>query len=515
MCFSTSSPISDYIYKNLKTRITLAFVITLLATGSGYGDDLPVKETKLNLARGFAIKMAVSKNIDLRAETLNALMAETDLARTRGLYDAIFSVSGSGGISYVPGEPFFLTKNSTSSIALTQYLPTGGSIAASTQAGFTTAETNINRTSTTDWQSSVGITLSHPLLKNAGKETTELSITLAVNTLQDTLERFRSSATDTVLSVISSYNRLYTVRHVLESRVAALNSAQNLLDEISKKVKPGPQQKMELANAEFAIAQRRRDLVDAQRNVSDQEANLRYLIGIEEKIKIIPIDPPSREEPQETEEQAVKASMELRSDLNQLRMSLKSSQLQERVARHQTLPDLFLTASGGFSGIGDDFGSSFRKIGERPSRFWSASMQFSRPIGNTSAENDYRRSKFRAEQVHYQIKALEWKIRNEVETDMRALISARLQIQTAERSLKYAEQRLEEYRKSNRAGTATVQDVINAENDLIFARNAQMDALETFANTVAKLWRDMGLLLDRQGVHIDISKPEKLMEDKG
>ncbi len=206
--------------------------------------------------------------------------------------------------------------------------------------------------------------------------------------------------------------------------------------------------------------------------------------------------------------------MVFRSDLRQLRLSLKSSLLQERVSRHQTLPDLNLTASGGFSGTGPNFSSSFRQVGDRPSRFWSAGMQFNLPLGNTAAENDFRRSKIRTEQVQYQITALAWKIRNDVESDMRALISARLQIQTADRSLQYAEQRLEEYRKSNRAGTATVQDVINAENDKISARNAQMDAQEAFANAVAKLWRDTGVLLDRQGVHINLAHPEKTAEEK-
>ena len=142
-------------------------------------------------------------------------------------------------------------------------------------------------------------------------------------------------------------------------------------------------------------------------------------------------------------------------------------------------------------------------------------MQFSFPLGNTTAENDYRRSKIRTEQVQSQIQALAWRIRNDVEADMRALISARLQIQAADRSELFATQRLEEYRKNNQLGTATVQDVLNAENDFNFARNAQIEALETFANAVTKLWRDTGELLDRQGVHIDTSHPGKLMEGKG
>jgi len=134
-------------------------------------------------------------------------------------------------------------------------------------------------------------------------------------------------------------------------------------------------------------------------------------------------------------------------------------------------------------------------------------MQFTYPLGNTAAENEYLKSKIRTEQIQYQIRSFEWKIQNEVESDMRALISARLQMRTTDKAREHAEQRLEEYRKNNRAGTASVQDVINAENDLTSARNAQNEAIEIFAFNVTKLWRDTGELLDQQGVHINAAKP--------
>ncbi len=492
--------------------LTCIFGITLLVAVNGYCDNVP---EKVNLTRGFAIALAISKNVDLRGEALNSSMAEIEVARSRGIYDTIFSTSANGGVVSTPGDPFFRTKSGLASVGLTQYLPTGGSVTAGTQTGFTNAETvSAGTSSTTDWQSSVGITIAQPLLKNSGKETMELSITLAANTLEDSLERFRFVITDTVHAVITSYNHLYALRQLRESRGAALDSAEKLLDEIKKKAKSGPLQSMELANAEYAIAQRRKDLVEAERNVSDQEASLRYLLGIEAKTQIIPSEPPSRAEPPETEEQAVKAALELRTDLKQLRLALKTSQLQERVAQHQSLPDLSVNASGGFTGTAGSIGNSFQQIGESPGTFWSVGLQFSVPLGNTVPENDYRKSKIRTEQVQNQIKALVWKIQNDVEADMRALVSARLQMQLADRSRQYAEQRLDEYRKLNRAGTASIQDVINAENDLTSARNAQMDAIEAFAYAVAKLWRDTGVLLDRQGVHIDRSFPSKLAESK-
>lgn len=484
-----------------------AILLTFFLTAAGgRGESVP---EKLELSRESAISMAIRKNVDLRIEALNTSMAEASLARSRGIYNPVLSSSVTSGETVFPGETFG-TRSTVGTLGVTQYFPTGGSVSASTQSGYTTAESDVTG-KTRDWQSSAGITISQPLLRNAGKETMELSISLAADNLQDSLERFRFFITDTVFAVITSYNRLYVLQKTMESRGAALNSAQALLDELTRKAKPGPFHSMEIANAEYAIAQRRRDLVDAERSLRDQETSLRYLIGMDAKRPIVSVDPPSREEPLETEAQALKAAMDFRPDLKQLRLALKSSRLQERVARRQMRPDLSVIASGGLSGTAGDVGESFQEMGkDGGSWYWSAGMQFSVPIGNTAAKNDYRLNKIRTEQIQNQITASSWKIRNDVEADMRALISARLQMQVDDKSLQFAEQRLAEYRKHSRSGASTVQDLLNAENDLTTARNAQMTSLENFSYAVLRLWRDTGVLLDRLKIRIDTSDPVKL-----
>jgi len=477
-------------------------VLSLATLEAAAADPVP-------LTRETAVVMAIRKNIDLRVEALNSAIAESNLAQSRAIYNPILSTSASTGKTTFPGEDF-RTSSSIGTLGLTQYLPTGGSISASTQAGYTTAESDNSAISTEDWQSSVGLTISQPLLKNSGRKVMELNITLAGNSLEDSLERFRFFLADTVFSVVTSYNRLYSLRRVLESRQAALASVQDLLREIRENVRPGQLQRVEVANAEFALAQRRKDLVDAERNLRDQEAHLRYLIGMEEKTPIIPVDPPSREEPPESQKQALATALESRADLKQLRLSLESALLQEQVARRQVLPDLSMITSGGFSGIDGSIGNSFQQIGQGEGAWWSAGLQFTLPLGNSAAKNYYRQSRLRTEQLRNQISAFEWQVNNSVESDMRSLISARLQLQTNDQSVRFAEERLAEYRNQRKAGTATVQDVLNAENDLIAARNAQSDATETFAYAVALLWRDIGVLLERLNIQVDTSDPETL-----
>jgi len=473
-------------------------------------DELP---EPIKLSLNTAMTMAIRHNLDLRGDALNAAISAANLRQSRGLYDPVLSLAGDYQQTFYTGESYG-TNDTTVALNLTQNLPTGGSLTASTLAGYTTPESDFPDDNWQDWYTSVGITLSQPLLKNAGKEATELSITLADNAHKGALERFRQVTANTVYAVVREYNRLYTLRQVRTSRLVALNSARQTLEKMKKNGARRELHEVEVANTEYSISQRLKDLVDAERRIKDQEARLRYVIGMESKIDLIPVDPPSREEPLENLEQAVALALGERPDLKQLQLEVQSNELRERVARRRRLPNLYVTAGGGLRGIDDDFNASVEQIQEGKGRWWTAGLHMSMPLGNRAATAEYQRSKEQTEQAEYRLAAQAWKLRDEIEADMRALISARVQIQVADRAVKISELRVEQYRKSVARRTSPVQDLLNAEHDLIFARDDQALALEGFANAVAQLWLDAGVLLERMHITIDPGQTVHMAADE-
>ncbi len=160
--------------------------------------------------------------------------------------------------------------------------------------------------------------------------------------------------------------------------------------------------------------------------------------------------------------------------------------------------------------IEDKFKDSIDQIGDGKGQWWSAGLQFSMPLGNTVAKSDYRRKQLRTKQLTNELAASEWKFRDYIEADMRALISARIQKQVADKSAASAKLRVASYRKSLEGKNSRVQDLLNAETDLVNSLNNQTEALEDFGNAVALLWKDTGVLLERKDVHIEGQKPEKL-----
>lgn len=485
-------------------RILLGLLF-FFATSTAFGNDLP---DTVNLSLKKAMAMAIHNNLDISVEALDSSIAESNLSRSKGIYNPDLSVSVDYSQRYYTGDTFG-TDDTNTYIGLTQALPTGGSVTASTQTGHSEPSGSTSA-DWTDWYTSVGITLVQPLLKNFGKEATELNISLAATAHEDSLEQFRDFVIDTVYAVIRSYNRLYTLRQDLETRKKALAAARELLEEIKEKGQPGVKLDLAISDTEYAINQRLKELIDVETRIKDREATLRYLIGVQSEVTLVPVDSPSREEPLETREQAINLAMEERSDLKQLRLDLQSSELREQVAKKKVMPNLDITAGGGFRGIEDTFSDSFEQVRDGKGQWWSAGMRFSMPLGNTVAENDYLREKLRTRQLKDRLVAFEWKLRNRIEEDMRSLISARVQKMVADKSFEIAALRVEQYRKSVLLRTAKVQDLLDAENDLIYARNNQIDALEDFANGVALLWKDAGVLLERKNIHINTRQPEKM-----
>lgn len=486
----------------------LSAVLTsfLLADSSYSQEETPT----IKLARNEAIGMAIRNNIDLRIRALNSSLAEASVQASKSIYNPNLSASVDYGQTSFAGETYG-TETTSGSLGVSQKVSTGGTLSFSARSGPTSAISD-PLYDYTDWSSSVGITVYQPLLKNAGKAATELGIAQSRYAYAASLETFRVQLIDTVYSVLTEYNRLYVLYQLLESRQTALLSAQQLLEEIKTRPSADDHSDLELSNTEYALSQRQTELIEAQRQVSSQEAALRYLIGMERKTHVIPVDPPSREEPAETEVQAIALALEHRPDLKELRIRLQSTALREKVSRRNLWPELAVTANGGYRGYEPDgtFGDTLSQIGERRGEYWGAGMRLSFPLGNDLAESTYQSNRIRTEQLKNQIAAAEWKVRDNIQDDNRSLISARLQLRSTAKSKQLAEQRVAQYRKNRRRGSASVKDLLDAENDLIYARNRELNAVENFAYQVASLWKDIGVLLERQNIHIETDRPEQL-----
>ena len=467
-------------------------------------------EATISLTLHEAIRLSAEKNLDVRAELYNPAQFEAEINRNRSIYNPLVTAQA----TYTDTKTPTLEVNQAATITgqslllgagISQLFWTGGTVTAS----FNNSYNDTNRLAFSYWQSDLMLSLNQPLLKNAGREVTESAITVSRLSKFASIEKFNTRLLNTVAQVKTEYNQLYNLREQTEVKKVSLGLARKILTETKARVAAGVLPAMEILNAEFGAVSRERELNDAEKAVRDQMDVLRTLLQLEQRGDIETVDLPRRELIDVSESDALQRVLN-RPDIREQKRNLEIAELQTRVNLGKTLPDLALLGSVGANGLHHDYNRDFEKVATFDSPFWSVGLNFSYPLGNDAAENDYRKSRLKTEQTALQIRSLEDSAANEVRAAVRSVTTGYKQIEVTDRGRAFAEERLRAFVKKNEVGLATTKDVLDVENDLATAKSNQILALVNYDNAITNLWKVTGELLEREGIRFVEADADKL-----
>jgi outer membrane protein TolC len=460
-----------------------------------------------------AIRMALQKNLDVRVEAYNPAVADTDIRKSYGIYDRVVSgltdyrdASTPSAVESADGSHLGVLRSNAS---IGQLFPAGGTLSVEFDNARTDGGAGSTRAVLRDYYlSSLTVNFNQPLLKNFGRDMTELGIVVARNGKEASLELFKSKLVDTVARVRTEYFKLFSLQGNLEAKQTSLAVARKVLEETKGRVKAGMLPAMEILNAEFGVASREKDVIDAERAVRDEVDVLGLLLQLDGVRTIVPVDAPSKERYSVVEDDAVGRAMEERADLRAQRVNLKTQGLQVEAARNRTLPDLALTATAGLAGLDKEYANNLEKLSKGDYPVWGVGVQFTYPLGNTAAQNDYLRNKLLGDQTRAQIRSLEASIRNDVRAAIRGIETSFKQLEVTERGRSYAEETLRAYLKKQEVGMATTKDVLDVESSVAVARTNQIQALVDYNNSITALWQSTGEILERERVSVADAAPD-------
>lgn len=471
---------------------------------------MSVSAASLPLSLNEAIRMAVEKNLDVRAELYTSAQFEADINRYRGMYDPLLAlqtsyvdsttVNLSGGRAI---ESQALNLNSS----LSQLFWSGGTAAVTFNNSYTNSNV-INPPSS--WETGLGLSFSQPLLKNFGRDATEINITISRYSKFASLERFNSRLLTTVAQVRTEYFKLYSLREEREVKKVSLELARKILSETQARVKAGVLPAMEMLNAEFGAVTREKELIDAELAVSNQVDVLRILLQIDAKADDVQtVDIPPRERYATNEGEAIQKALD-RPDIREQKRNLELNELQTRYFSQKTRPDLNFTASTQLTGLAGSYQRDINKVLTFDYPVWSVGLNLSYPLGNGAAENDYRKSRLKTEQLSLQMRSLEDTSANEVRSAIRGVEAGFKQIEVADRGRAFAEERLKSFIRKNEVGLATTKDVLDVENDLAVSKSNQIKSVVGYANALTQYWQVTGELLEKEGIRVVEGDADKL-----
>jgi outer membrane protein TolC len=140
---------------------------------------------------------------------------------------------------------------------------------------------------------------------------------------------------------------------------------------------------------------------------------------------------------------------------------------------------------------------------------YSAGLLFDLPWERTLEQNAYRQSYIALERSVRNMQELEDQIKLQVRNALRTLLQARESFKIQDLAVELASQRVESAALFLQAGRAQVRDVLEAQDDLVSARNARTAALVDYRVAELDLQRDMGVIeVDHRGLWSEY-RPEK------
>lgn len=487
----------------------LLFALILISPVAKY-----VSAEQLPLTLKESIRMAVEKNLDVRAELYNPAQFEAEINRNRSIYDpqlSLLTEYTDSTISPVGSVTSGKTTESQSFLvnsSLSRLLWTGASASINFNNSYTGS--NSSQSMPNYWQTGLGASISQPLLKNAGRDATEIAINVSRLSKFASLERFNSKLLSTVVQVRTEYFKLHSLLEERDVKKVSLELALKILSDTKARVKAGILPAMEILNAEFGSVSREKELIDAELAVKNQIDVLRLLLQVEDKnAELHILDLPPRDLLDTVESDAIRMALE-RPDIREQKRNLEIAELQTRVFSAKTRPDLALTASASLTGNDSTYHGNMDKVVTFDYPVWSIGLNFVYPLGNRAAENDYRKSRLKTEQTALQIRSLEENAANEVRAAIRGIATGFKQIEVTDRGRVFAEERLRAFIRKNEVGLATTKEVLDVENDLAVSKSNQIKAVVGYANALTRYWQVTGELLEREGIRVVEGDADKL-----
>ncbi len=363
--------------------------------------------------------------------------------------------------------------------------------------------------------SDLSLNVTQPLLRGFGESIVREPLTQAEREVlyqARAYERFRRTF---AFDVASRFLRVLEQRSTLENEQRNYEGLIRLRERNEAFAQAGLLNDIQVDQARQDELQARNRVIDVQRNLEAQLDELKFFLGLPVPVEIaldsgalLEVEAWKPLELEFPEEAVFEVALTHRLDYLTALDRVFDAERKVHVAEDALRPGLDLALAGTAASEADE-----------PLNFpsdaidWEASLELDLALDRLPERNAYRASLIVLEATRRGVEEGEDRIRADLRDAIRRLEAAResLEIQTGAVAL--AERRVESAVLNLEAGRASTRDVLEAQEDLLAARNAATGALTDYVLAGLELYRDMELLrVTPEGVEID---PTPLLEETG
>ncbi len=493
----------------------------------------PEDKTPLSLALGDCIRMALSENIELQVDRLEPPVAYTKHREERGAFEPSLEMSADWTDTTTPKLPddiwadrralkqsLGITSNpdttsgaklppiirSTESektdykLGLSGLVPTG--LAYDVFAEASNSETT-TRAMASDWNSSVGVSLTQPLLRDFGPAANLTQLRVARKGKEVADAQFEHSVASLVTNLYRAYHELIYSIGEASARADSLRLARKLLEENQARYEVGVMSPLDVSQARSEAATREGEWIKSAQNRTVAANRLKRLIysdiAAHTGEEIRPTEPPLPPAFASPFFNAL-AALNHRADLRQAKAEAEQAGISLRYAQNQLLPTV--DARGGYRLLGREntVGESLNSATDAYDREWSAGVVVGIPLGMSAERAQASRADLQKRQALLAVKAVEQDILVEVDNALASVRANEKRYQAARQAESYALEALNAEEEKLRAGTTTTYTVMQLQRDYSLSVSNALRALADWHISIAELALAEGTILQNNGI---------------
>lgn len=479
-----------------------------------------------------ATALALRKNHDIAIEQQSFRIAGASLTRADGSYDPNFKLDAryhdhtdalnsalSGAIPPDLGPAY---TNLTSSISLSQLLPTGGTVAVS---GLLWRDTAMSQFAllTPAYTTGFSIDLRQPLLQGLAIDPARRAIRIAKLDKDRSVASLRRTVSDTVASVERAYWSMVAARRTVAVARKSVGLAKSQKADTEARIEAGVLPESDLAQPVAEVERRKGELFSVEEIEKQIGFSLKMLILADAadplwNETLDPIDSPDAPKRSVDLPAALAEAEKRRPELQDASLLVERQDVEIEAAKDRIKPQLDLVASYGRRGLAGtpnpniisfggapitvpeplvgSLGRSFGTIGsnEFPDAFVGLALAL--PIGNRTAKADAVIAEAQKRQLATRYDQTKQRVAVEVRNAALTLETAAQRLEAARAGRAAAEIQLRAETERFAVGLSTNFFVLTRQNELARAEFTETQALTDYRIALTSLDRSVGTLLE-------------------
>jgi len=369
-------------------------------------NEVPPEELALSLEQ--CRVLALTNNLDLKAQLINPAIAAESVSQEEARFEAAFT----SNVNYIKTDTPVASFLDEISGSQTEYFGAGLGVELPLLTGGTVRFALSGNSLETgsaysvfdpSYSSDMSFSISQPLLRNAGKRTNTYAIRIAEYERLITDARTKLEVIRVIAAVDRVYWRLYAARRELEVRKQQYDLAEALYQQALRFVRAGDKAQVEVIRTEAGVAQRLEAIIVAENNLRDRQRELKRTLnkaGLEMQTPTVLV-PASEPDPVRYElerKRLVATAMDNRTEMLELELQIAEDIASVDYMRNQALPLVNLDYTYNLNGLGASRDDSFDLLFEKAFEDHRVGLQLLVPIGNEAANSRLRQAFYQRRQ---------------------------------------------------------------------------------------------------------------------